>query len=51
MVSVNINKLPCSLNKEDFISKEMVNKNLDIEFIYGSNFKNAKVLRDFVYII
>ena len=48
MNSININNLPNPLNEEAFISKLMKNKNLDVEFIYGSDFKNAKVLRDFI---
>ncbi len=51
MISVNINKLPNGFDKQKFISKKFENKNLDIEFIYGSHFKNAKILRDFIDII
>ena len=48
MISIDINKLPDSLDKDKFISEKMVNMNLDIEFIYCSHFKNAKILRDFI---
>ena len=51
MYSININNLPNSLNKETFISEKIVNKNFDIEFIYGSNFKNTKILRHFMEVI
>ena len=51
MNSININTLSESLNLEDFISNQMINNDLDIEFIYGADFKNAKILRDFVEII
>jgi hypothetical protein len=51
MNSININNLPEPLNKEDFISNQILNNDLDIEFIYNSDFKNAKILRDFVEII
>jgi hypothetical protein len=36
---------------EKFISEKIDNKNLDIEFIYRSDFKNAKILRDFIEVI
>ena len=48
---INIHTLKEDLNKEDFISKYFVNNNLDIEFIYESNFVNTKILRDLVEII
>ena len=45
---IDIHKLPENLNKKDFISKYLNNKEIDIEFIYDSDFKNSKILRDFV---
>lgn len=51
MNSININHLSKELNKADFISNHIIDGNIDIEFIYGSNFKNAKILRDFIEII
>jgi len=51
MDSINIHTLPEDLNKEDFISNLLNNKEIDIEFIYNSDFKNAKILRDFIEII
>lgn len=36
---------------EKFISEKFVDKTLDIEFIYCSDFKNAKILRDFIEVI
>lgn len=51
MDSIHINTLPDSLDKENFISKYVENGNIDIEFIYGSDFKNAKILRDFIEVI
>ena len=51
MNSINIHTLPEDLNKEDFISNLLNNKEIDIEFIYNSDFKNAKILRDFVEVI
>lgn len=51
MVSININNLPTPIDKDGFISKNIVEKNLDIEFIYGSDFSNAKTLRDIIEVI
>lgn len=51
MNSVNIHTLHEDLNKEEFISKLLNWKEIDIEFIYNSDFKNAKILRDFIEII
>ncbi len=51
MYTLNINNLSEPLDKEGFISKHMKNKSLDIEFIYKSDFKNAKFLRDFIGVI
>lgn len=51
MISIHINTLPDTLNKDTFISKYVNDGNIDIEFIYGSNFKNAKILRDFIEVI
>jgi hypothetical protein len=48
MISIDIHTLKDKLDKRKFISKYMKNMNLDIEFIYGSHFKNAKILRDFI---
>jgi hypothetical protein len=48
---INIHALPEGLNKEDFISDFINNKEIDIEFIYNADFKNAKILRDFIEII
>lgn len=51
MKTINLNNLDKSFNKADFISSEVSNNHIDIEFIYGSDFKNAKILRDFIEII
>ena len=51
MISIDINNLPKHIKKSDFISTKMIDKNLDIEFICNSNFKNAKILRRFIEII
>jgi hypothetical protein len=51
MESINIHTLPEDLNKEDFISNLLNDKEIDIEFIYNADFKNAKILRDFIEII
>jgi hypothetical protein len=51
MISIDINSLPEKFNKQKFISESMNNMNLDIEFIYCSHFKNAKILRDFIEVI
>ncbi len=48
MDSINIHNLPIELNKADFISNYIQNNSLDIEFLYDSDFKNAKILRDFI---
>ena len=48
---IDIHKLPENLNKEDFISKYLIWKEIDIEFVYDSDFVNSKVLRDFIEII
>ena len=51
MFSINIHELPEDLDIEDFISTKINNKVIDIEFIYLSDFKNAKILRSFIEII
>jgi len=51
MFSINIHELPEDLNIEDFISTKINNKVIDIEFIYLSDFKNAKILRGFIEVI
>jgi len=51
MNSINIHNLPEDLDKANFISEYLNNKNIDIEFVYVADFKNAKILRDFVEII
>lgn len=51
MNSIDIHELPVNLNKHAFISDIIVNNNLDVEFIYKSDFKNAKILRDFIEVI
>lgn len=51
MHSISINNLPNPFNMEKFISEKIVDKTLDIEFIYCSDFKNAKILRDFIEVI
>ena len=51
MHSINIHNLKEDLNKEDFILNHINNNDIDIEFIYDADFKNAKILRDFVEII
>lgn len=51
MHSININNLPNPFDMESFISEKIFDKSIDIEFIYNSDFKNAKILRDFINII
>lgn len=51
MITLDVNKLDKGFDKQEFISQHMDNMNIDIEFIYCSHFKNAKILRDFVEII
>lgn len=51
MISIDINSLPESFDKQKLISETMNNMNLDIEFIYCSHFKNTKILRDFIEVI
>ena len=48
---VNINNLPKALEIDNFISEKMENWSIDIEFIYVANFKNTKILRDFIEVI
>ena len=48
MNSVCIHNLEKDLNTQDFVSKFLNWNNLDIEFIYNADFKNAKILRDLV---
>ena len=48
MISIDIHSLPDTLDKQKFISDNMKNMSLDIEFIYDSHFNNAKILRDFL---
>jgi len=48
---VNISNLPHHFNINNFISERIENSSIDIEFIYVSNFKNTKILRDFVEVI
>jgi anti-sigma regulatory factor (Ser/Thr protein kinase) len=45
---VHLKNLPKTFCISDFISNQFENWVIDIEFIYGSNFKNTKLLRDFV---
>ena len=51
MDSIYIKDLHNPFNEANFISDIMIDKNIDIEFVYGSDFKNAKILRDFVEVI
>ena len=51
MDSINIHDLPENLNKEELILKHMKEDGINIEFIYDADFKNAKILRDFIEII
>ncbi len=51
MNSININNLKNPFDMDDFISKKVGNNGIDIEFIYNSDFKNAKILRDFIEVI
>lgn len=48
---VHISNLPRSFSINNFISEKIIDWCIDIEFIYGSNFKNTKILRDFVEVI
>lgn len=48
---IHINNLPSSFNINEFISEKIIDWNIDIEFIYVSNFKNTKLLRDFIEVI
>ena len=45
---IHIKNLPKSFSLSNFISNQFENWIIDIEFIYDSNFKNTKLLRDFV---
>ena len=45
---VYIKDLPNSFCINTFISNYIQNWNIDLEFVYISNFKNTKLLRDFV---
>jgi len=45
---VYIKDLPKSFCINTFISNYIQNWNIDLEFVYISNFKNTKLLRDFV---
>ncbi len=48
---VHISNIPRSININEFISEKIIDWSIDIEFIYGSNFKNTKLLRDLVEVI
>lgn len=51
MNTINIHALPEDLNIKEFISNEINDKVIDVEFIYIADFKNAKLLRDFIEVI
>ena len=51
MHSINIDNLQNPFNEANFISDIMIDKNIDIEFVYESDFKNTKILRDFIEVI
>jgi hypothetical protein len=48
---ININSLPKGHNKYDMIKSLFVNDSLEVEFLYKSDYKNTKDLRDFIEII
>jgi hypothetical protein len=51
METINIDHLSSSIDKEQYVEKCTQEKGLDIQFEYSSDFRNAKVLRDFIEII
>lgn len=51
MNTIHLNNLPKPLNVNEFISSFIKDWSIDIEFIYVSDFKNTKLLRDFVEVI
>ncbi len=51
MFSLNIDNLDKTFDKSGFISEQMEDKNIDIEFIWCSCFSNAQTIRIFVELI
>jgi len=51
MISIDVNNLDNAFDKHKLISENINNMNLDIEFIYCADFKNTKILRDFIEVI
>lgn len=51
MHTLNIDQLGSNLDKQQYISDCIKNNQVDIQFGYASDFKNAKILRDFMEII
>lgn len=48
---VHIKDLPKSFSIKNFVSNQIIDWTIDIEFVYVSDFKNTKILRDFVEVI
>lgn len=51
MHTINIDQLGETLDKQQYINECINSNQLDIQFEYSSDFKNAKILRDFMEII
>jgi hypothetical protein len=49
--TININNLPSEHNKYSIIKSLLKDNSLDAEFLYKSDYRNTKDLRDFVEII
>lgn len=51
METINIDHLSSSIDKEQYVENCIQENGLDIQFEYSSDFRNAKILRDFIEII
>jgi anti-sigma regulatory factor (Ser/Thr protein kinase) len=51
MHTINIDQLRSDFDKPQYIKQCITSNQLDIQFEYSSDFKNAKILRDFMEVI
>ena len=51
METINIDQLGSDYDKHQYINQCVSNNQMDIQFWYSSDFKNAKILRDFMEVI
>ena len=51
METINIDELASDLDKHQYINQCIKDNQVDIQFGYAADFKNAKILRDFMAVI